>query len=118
MLYEERYGDQYGSARRVLTRFDARRATRLSRTRYDCALGFTEQHCPAGTDYREVAMAATGAGAVEVTDLATGTMALRGFGPSGVFATLAMGSVDGLRLTRSGVTWTQAGVAQSAPLPG
>jgi hypothetical protein len=63
VLYEERYGDQYGSARRVLTRFDARRATRLSRTRYDCALGFTEQHCPAGTDYREVAMAATGAGA-------------------------------------------------------
>jgi hypothetical protein len=29
-----------------------------------------------------------------------------------------MGSVDGLRLTRSGVTWTQAAVAQSAPLPG
>jgi hypothetical protein len=117
VLYEETHNDQYGGTSRALLRFDARRGTRLGLAGYGCMLGYQEPHCPDGTAYGEVGMAASGAGAFEITDLATETTTLRGFAPGGAVTTLATGPVDALRVTHAGVTWTQDGVAQSAPLP-
>ena len=62
-------------------------------------------------------MAATGAGAYEVTDLATGLTTLRAFDAAGTFTKLADGAVESLRVTTTQVQWTQAGTGFAAPLP-
>jgi hypothetical protein len=117
VLVEESHGDQYGGTSRALTRVEVRGGRRLALAGYGCQLDFSRPACDSGTSFGDVAMAATGAGAIELTDLATGRTTLRAFSPAGTFATLAEGPVDGLRIQGTQLLWTQAGIQQSAPLP-
>jgi len=62
-------------------------------------------------------LASGGAGAYELTDLASATTTLQAFSPDGVFTKLADGPIEGLRLAGSQIAWTQGAVAYTAPLP-
>ena len=121
VLVEEGHGDQYGGVSRALTRHDVRTGRALSLSGYGCMLGFGgppgATACPDGTNYGKVRLTSTGAGAIELGDLATATTSLQAFSPSGALTKLADGSVDTLRATRTQVVWTQAGVEHRAPLP-
>jgi hypothetical protein len=118
VLVEEGHGDQYGGVSRSLTRHDVRTGRRLSLSGYGCQVGWGgPSGCTSGTNYDEVGLSSSGAGAIELTDLATATTALWAFSPGGVLAKLADGAVEGLRVTRSQVSWTQAGVAHAVPMP-
>jgi hypothetical protein len=89
----------------------------MMRTAAACLLVLSRPSCPSGTSFGAVVMAANGAGAYQVSDLATGTTALRSFSAAGLFADLAAGAVDTLRLAGSRIVWKQAGVEHTAPLP-
>ena len=118
VLVEDGHGDQYGGASRALTRVHVRSGKRLALSGWGCQLGYgLPPHCDTGSDYGEVAMAATGAGAYEVTSYETGLTTLQAFDAAGTFSKLADGAVDGLRVTPTEVQWTQNGAAFSAPLP-
>ena len=118
VLVEEGHGDQYGGVSRSLTRHDVRTGRRLSLSGYGCQVGWGgPSGCTSGTNYDEVGLSSTGAGAIELTDLATATTALWAFSPSGVLAKLADGAVEALRVTRTQVSWTQGGVAHTVPMP-
>ena len=121
VLVEEGHGDQYGGVSRSLARHDARTGRALSLSGYGCQIGFGgppgSTGCPDGTNYGKVVLTASGAGAYELSDLATATTTLQAFGPRGALAKLADGAVDALRVTRTQVLWTQGGIAHSAPLP-
>jgi hypothetical protein len=118
VLVEDGHGDQYGGASRALTRVHVRSGRRLALSGWGCQLGSGgPPHCTDGSDYGEIAMAATGAGAYEVTNLASGRTTLQAFDAAGTFSKLADGAVDGLRVTPTQVQWTQAGTAFAAPLP-
>ena len=117
-LVEEGHGDQYGGTSNSLARVDVRSGKRLSLSGYGCQFGFEAAGCPDGTSYGHVAIAASGAGAIELTDLATETTTLQAFSPVGAFTKVAEGSVEALRVTRTQIHWTQAGVPYTAPLPG
>ena len=101
----------------MLRRVDVRSGKRLHLAGYGCQLDSATKGCTDGTSYGELGLASTGAGAYELTDLATGTTALQAFSPSGVLTKLADGAVDGLRVTSRQITWTQAGVVFGAPTP-
>lgn len=73
--------------------------------------------CAEGTNHGKVRLTSSGAGAYELSDLATATTSLQAFGPSGARTKLADGAVDTLRLTRTQVVWTQGAVEHRAPLP-
>ncbi len=116
VLVEEGHGDQYGGVSRSLTRHDVRTGRRLSLSGYGCQVGWGGPNtCTSGSNYDEVGLSASGAGAIELTDLATATTALWAFSSGGVLAKLADGAVEGLRVTRAQVSWTQDGVAHTAP---
>ena len=111
VLVEEGHGDQYGGVSRSLTRHDVRTGRRLSLSGYGCQAGLGGPGgCTSGSNYDEVGLASSGSGAIELTDLATASTALWAFSSNGVLAKLAVGAVEGLRVTRSQVSWTQAGV--------
>ncbi len=116
VLVEDAHSDQYGGTSRALTRIHVRSGWRLSLSGYGCQREYAGPICPSGTDYGKAGIAPSGAGAYEVTDFATTTTELRGFSPSGAFASLATGAVEALRVTSRQVEWTQAGVAHTAPL--
>jgi hypothetical protein len=121
VLVEEGHGDQYGGVSRALTRHDVRSGRALSLSGYGCQIGFGgppgATGCPDGTNYGKVRLTATGAGAYELSDLATATTSLQAFSPSGALTKLAEGAVDKLRATRTQVVWTQGGAEHRAPLP-
>lgn len=121
VLVEEGHGDQYGGVSRLLTRHDVRSGKVLSLSGYGCQIGFGgppgATGCPDGTNYGKVAMTSGGAGAYERFDLRSATATLQAFSPSGTFTKLADGAVEALRVTRTQILWTQAGLAYSAPLP-
>ena len=121
VLVEDGHGDQYGGVSRALTRRDVRSGRALSLSGYGCQIGFGgpagATGCPDGTNYGKVRLTSTGAGAYELSDLATATTSLQAFSPRGALAKLADGSVDTLRATRTQVVWTQGGVEYRAPLP-
>lgn len=116
VLVEDAHSDQYGGTSRALTRVDVRGGRRLALASYGCQLDYSRPSCPDGTSFGKTGIAPNGAGAYEVTDLATATTTLRGFSPKGVFATFATGAVEALRVTSSQVEWSQAGVQHAAPL--
>jgi hypothetical protein len=118
VLVEEGHGDQYGGVSRSLTRHDVRTGRRLSLAGYGCQIGFADRGCPDGTNFGAVVLASSGAGAYELSDLATQTTRLEAFSPGGLFTRLADGPVEGLRLAGTQIHWTQAGVPNAAPLPG
>jgi hypothetical protein len=116
VLVEDAHGDQYGGVSRALTRVDVRGGHRLLLSSYGCMLDYSRATCPSGTNFGKVGIAPSGAGAYEVSDFATHTTTLRLFSPKGVFANLADGAVEALRVTGTEVFWTQAGVEHQAPL--
>jgi hypothetical protein len=118
VLVEEGHGDQYGGVSRSLTRFEVRSGKRLALSGYGCQIGFDGRGCPDGTNFGDVALAASGAGAYELSDLATATTTLQAFNPAGLLTKLADGPVEALRVTRTQVVWMQGGVTHAAPLPG
>ena len=118
VLVEEGHGDQYGGVSRSLTRHDVRTGRRLSLAGYGCQIGWDAQTCPDGSNFGDVVLASSGAGAVELTALATATTTLQAFNPAGVHTKLADGPVEGLRLAGPQIHWTQAGAPYAAPLPG
>ena len=70
VLVEDGHGDQYGGASRALTRVHVRSGKRLALSGWGCQLGFGgPPHCDAGSDYGEVAMAATGRGRIRGHEL-------------------------------------------------
>ncbi len=118
VLVEEGHSDQYGGTSRSLTRHDVRSGRALSLSGYACQIGWGgPSRCQTGTSHGHAGLAASGAGAVELTDLAAGSTALWAFSPSGVRVKLADGAVEALRVTRTQVSWTQAGAGHGAALP-
>ena len=118
VLVEERHNDQYGGTSRSLTRHDVRSGRALTLSGYGCQIGWGgSTSCPDGTSYDDVALASSGEGAHEVTDLATAATTLEAFDAAGAFTTLADGAVDALRITRTQVVWRQGGAEHRAPLP-
>lgn len=118
VIVEEVHNDEDGRRSRSLTRHDVRSGRRLSLSRYGCqgtVLG--PIRCPEGTDYGDVALAASGSGAIERTDLATGLTQVWAFTANDVFVWIAAGAVDALRVTRWQVSWKQKGVVRTVPLP-
>ena len=118
VIVEETHNDQYGGTSRTLTRVDAQGGRRLVLSAYGCQLDYTRPACDSGTNAGEVVMAASGAGALELSDYATHTTSLVAFSPRGAFAKLADGAVDALRIAGAQIVWSQAGVEHTAPLPG
>ncbi len=117
VIVEDTHGDQYGGVSRAVTRVNVRSGRRLLLSSYGCLLDYTQRTCPDGTSFGELVIAASGAGAYEVTDFATSTTTLRSFSAAGAFATLATGAVDRLRIEGPQILWSQAGVEHAAPLP-
>lgn len=118
VLVEQVRNGEDGRRSRSLTRHDVRSGARFSLSRYACQGALLGPiRCPEGTDYGDVALAASGSGAIERTDLATGFTQLWAFVSNEVFVWLAPGAVDRLRVTRSQVRYTQRGVARTTPLP-
>ncbi len=118
VLLEEGWGDQYGGVSRSLTRIAVHSGGTLTLAGYGCQLSLgSASNCPDGTAYDEAGVAANGAGAVEVTDNATGATTLQAFDRAGAFSKLADGATDALRVTSTQITWTQHGMPRSAPLP-
>lgn len=119
VLVDEGHGDQYGGTSRSLTRHHVRSGRALSLSGYGCQIDLgSAGSCRDGTSYDDVVLASSGAGAYEVTDLATATTTLQAFDPAGVFSKLADGAIEGLRLAGPQIHWTQGSVPFSAPLPG
>ncbi|MEA2194451.1 MAG: hypothetical protein QOG42_885 [Solirubrobacteraceae bacterium] len=118
VLVEEGHGDQYGGISRSLARYEVRSGRRLPLAGYGCQIGYADHGCPDGTNFGAVVLASSGAGAYELTDLASATTTLLAFSPAGAFSTLADGPVQALRVTSTQIAWTQGGVAYAAPLPG
>jgi hypothetical protein len=118
VLIEEGHGDQYGGISRSLARYDVRSGRRLWLAGYGCQIGYDDRGCPVGTNFGTVVLASTGAGAYELTDLATPTTTLQAFSPAGAFTKLADGAVEALHLAGPQIAWMQDGVQYSAPLPG
>ena len=118
VLVEEGHGDQYGGVSRSLARYEVRTGRRLRLAGYGCQIGYADRGCPEGSNFGDVVLASSGAGAYELSDLAAQTTRLEAFSPAGVFAKLADGPVTGLRLAGTQILWTQDGVAHAAPLPG
>ena len=117
VLVEEVHNDEDGGRSRSLTRHDVRSGGRFSLSRYGCEGTVPGPiRCPEGTDYGDVALAVSGSGAIERTDLVTGLTQLWGFSTE-AFVWLAPGAVEALRVTRSQVMWTQNGVAHTRSLP-
>jgi len=112
VLVADRWSDQYGGNEERLRRVDVRTGRRVAFTGYGC-----QGPCLTGTTYDDVVLAATGAGAVEVTDFATGETMLRGFAPGGAVVTLDDGPVEGLRIDGAELVWTRDGGERRAPLP-
>ena len=117
VLVDEGHGDQYGGVSRSLTRIDVRRGKRLRLSGYGCQLVPGQPGCPDGTNYGDVGIAPSGAGAYELTDYASGVTTLQAFNAAGAFTKLADGAVDALRVTRMQIRWTQAGMGHTAALP-
>jgi len=118
VLVEEGHGDQYGGVSRSLTRYDVRSGRRLGLAGYGCQVGWGgPSSCPDGTNFGAVVMASSGAGAYELSDLATTTTTLQAFNSRGVLTKLADGPVEALRVTRTQIAWVQGGAAHAAPLP-
>jgi hypothetical protein len=118
VLVEEVHNDLSGDRSRSLTRHDVRSGRRFSLSHYACRRALDGPiRCPEGTDYGHVGLAASGAGAIERTDLATGIPTLWAFGTDEVFVSLVEGAVEALRVTGSQVSWTQRGVTRTLPLP-
>jgi len=118
VLVEEVHNELSGGTSRSLTRHDVRSGGRFSLSHYGCRRAPDAPiRCPEGTDYGHVAVAASGSGAIERTDLATGLTQLWAFSTE-AFLWLAPGAVDTLRVTRSQIRWTQHGVAHTRQLPG
>lgn len=117
VLVEEVRNDEDGGRSRSLTRHDVRSGGRFSLSRYGCQGAVAGPlRCPEGTDYGDVALAVSGSGAIERTDLATGLTQLWGFSKE-AFVWLAPGAVEALRVVRSQVMWTQNGVAHTRSVP-
>ena len=117
VLVEDSHGDQYGGTSRDLRRVDVRGGSRLSLAGYGCMLDYAMASCSSGTSFGDVGMTASGAGAIELADLATKTTSLQAFSPSGALTKLTDAPVDGLRVTSGQITWTQNGVVFGAPTP-
>jgi hypothetical protein len=118
-----------GAYGRSLTRIEVRRNKTLELAGRGCPPGaFDCDEYGTGAEFGKAAVARSGAGAFErneVTTKVVGTLVLhprittlQGFDAAGALTTLADGAVDDLRVTSTQVSWTQAGVAHTAPLPG
>ena len=118
VLVEEGHGDQYGGVSRSLARYDVRSGRRLWLAGYGCMIGYDDRGCPGGSNFGAVVLASSGAGAYELSDLASATTTLQAFSPAGVFTKLADGPVSALHLAGAQIAWTQDGVSYTAPLPG
>jgi hypothetical protein len=116
VLVANSYGDQYGGVSASLTRFDVRSGRSVTLASYGCNVNF-DGPCASGTSYGKVVLGPTGAGAIELTDLATRAASLQAFGPAGRLARLDDGPVQTLALTASEIVWTRDGLERRAPLP-
>ncbi|CAN5476128.1 hypothetical protein BH20ACT17_BH20ACT17_02680 [soil metagenome] len=117
VLFEQGHGDQYGGVSRTLTRVEVRHNRRVTLSSYGCMLGWDLAPCPDGTNYGLVGIAPNGAGAVALSDFATGTATLQAFDSAGVFTKLADGVIEALRVTTTQINWRQRGIGHTAPLP-
>lgn len=118
VLVSESWADQYGSVSRYLARHDVRHGTTLGLSSYGCMISLgTPGFCPEGTDYDEVGIARSGAGAIELSDFETQTTTLEAFNTAGTLTKLADGPIDDLRVTSKQITWSQGGTTHAAPLP-
>lgn len=118
VLVATAWRDQYGGTSRELSRTDARTGRRVQLTAYGCMIEYGQPGCPDGTNYGKVVLAASGAGAIELTDFAAGTTTLESFDVAGNFARLDDAPVDSLRIQAREIVWTRGGVERRAPLPG
>lgn len=118
VLASESWNDQYGGTSLALYHFDARTGKRVTLAGYGCQVDYSRPSCPDGTSYGQMVLARTGAGAVEISDLATSTTTLQSFAPDGTLARLDDGPVSDLRLENGEIVWTRDGTEQRAPLPG
>ncbi|MCA1656117.1 MAG: hypothetical protein LC713_00080, partial [Actinobacteria bacterium] len=114
---EDGHGDQYGGVSRALTRVDVRSAKRLALSSYGCTIDYSQHGCSSGSNSGDIAMTASGAGAYELTDLATHATSLQAFSPGGTFTKLTDFAVDDLRVTSMQISWTVGGVVFGAPTP-
>ena len=112
------HSDQYGGRASSLARYDGRTGNEVTLAGYGCQIeGYMQTSCPDGTSYGKYVLAASGAGALERTDLATQITTLQSFGPAGALAKLDDGPVDSLALDGTEIVWTRAGAEHRAPLP-
>lgn len=118
VLIAHDYGDQYRGVSSSLTRFDARSGRGVRLASYGCQEDYGQTSCPDGTSYGKFVLAASGAGALELTDLLSGLTTLQSFDSAGALARLDDGPVDALSLSGGEIVWTRAGVEHRAPLPG
>jgi hypothetical protein len=117
VIVEDRHGDQYGGISREVRRVDVRSGKRLALSSYGCIIDLEQHGCSSGTNAGDVAMTSSGAGAYELTDLATQTTSLQAFSPAGTFTKLTDFAVDDLRVASVQITWTVGGVVFGAPTP-
>jgi hypothetical protein len=117
VIVEDGHGDQYGGVSRDLRRVDVRSGKRLALSGYGCQIDYAARACSSGTNAGEIGMTSSGAGAYELTDLATQTTSLQAFTPAGRFTKLTDGAVDDLRVTSAQITWTQYGLVFGSPTP-
>lgn len=119
VLIDYGWSDQYGGSTRELSQVDARTGHSTSLSYYSCEPdGPFGTPCPDGTDFGKAALAPSGAGALELIDLATKTTSLQSFDPAGTLARLDDGPVDSLAIDGTDIVWTRAGAEHRAPLPG
>lgn len=118
VLASESWNDQYGGTSLALRRFDARTGKSVTLAAYGCQRNpGPSSPCADGTSFGQLVLARTGAGAMELSDFATGLTTLRSFAPDGTLAQLDDGPVSDLRLERGEIVWTRDGSERRAPLP-
>ena len=117
VLISESWGDQYGGTSETLRHVDARTRRSTTIAGYGCQLHYSQPACPEGTTYGKLVLHRSGAGAIELTDLATGATSLESFDPRGALARLDAGPVDALRIEVAEIVWVRAGLERRAPLP-
>lgn len=117
VVIRDAWADQYGGVSEWLGRVSARTGASDRLAGYGCFTEFYNVPCTEGTSWDDVALAATGAGAVELTHLETGAAELQAFAPDGAVTHLDDGPVDDLHVSGADIVWTRDGTERRAPLP-